>query len=151
MMENRTDSKPLSKADISGENLSIRALAGDYTYAINFDRLQFHQRLKRYIIFEYQKCEAIQCERGITPWTSHPNRYWNKCKRKYFALWKAARKLDATLYVVNYAEPDTFYQNQIRLIRVTDMGPDGLEPNDGKNITFQSFSDWFRKMNEECR
>jgi hypothetical protein len=55
-------------------------LAGNPTAAVNLDRIQKRKADGRYIIFEYLLCEQTQT---VTPYSSHPNRYWNKNKHKF--------------------------------------------------------------------
>jgi hypothetical protein len=101
-----SQSKALGSGDESGADFVRELLDGDPTFAINFDRLQFDPVEGGYIIFEFLLCDEKQAERGITPFTSHPWRYWNKNSRKFISLWKAAQKLEARLFLVNYAKKD---------------------------------------------
>ena len=67
-------SKRLGHEDQSGFEFVKELLGEDFTAAINFDRLQKHPK-NGYIMMEYLLCEE---EQTVTPYTSHPNRYWNK-------------------------------------------------------------------------
>ena len=78
------DSKALGHDDSSGFNFVKEMLAGQVTAAVNFDRLQKHPD-RGYIIFEFLKCEE---GRTVTPYTSHPDRYWDKNSGKFLALWR---------------------------------------------------------------
>lgn len=111
------DSKPLGHNDSSGFEFVKRVLGNNPTAAINFDRLQYHP-IEGYIIFELLKCEASQT---VTPYTSHPRRYWNKNTSKFLALWRAKQDFNAKLYLVNYAEEGTKYADQVLVIEVLDM------------------------------
>ena len=77
-----TPSKSLGHDDSSGFEFVQEILQGDPTYAINFDRVQKHPQ-QGYIIFEYLRCHESQ---AVNPYTSHPNRYFNKNKFKFISL-----------------------------------------------------------------
>jgi hypothetical protein len=140
-------SKPLEHDDSSGFEFVKEILQGDPTYAINFDRLQKHP-LHGYIIFEFLLCEAHQT---VTPYSSHPNRYWHRNSRKFISLFQVAKDLHATLFLVNYAKKATQHEQEILLIQVEEIDV-------SKGITKQKlfktnrlqFSQWFRKLNQAC-
>lgn len=139
-------SKELGHNDDSGFEFAKEMLAGDPTAAINFDRLQKHPR-HGYIIFEYLLCDEAQ---KVTPFTSHPRRYWYKNKRKFLALWRIALDLNATLYLVNYAKAGTLHQDEVLLIKVLEMNDTGIIKEEKLKMTRKEFSDFFRKLNREC-
>ena len=139
-------SKPLGHDDTSGFEFAKEMLAGDVTAAVNFDRLQKHPK-QGYIIFEYLLCEESQ---RVTPYTSHPKRYWNKNKRKFIKLWKVAVDLNATLYLVNYAKKGTKAENEILLIEVLDLDDNGIKNEKTTKMTRSEFQQWFRQLNKEC-
>lgn len=93
-------SKMLGHNDQSGFDFAQEMLNGNVTAGINFDRLQKHPQYG-YIIFEYLLCEERQF---VTPYSSHPKRYWNKNKMKFISLWNVAQDLKAKLFLVNYAK-----------------------------------------------
>jgi len=140
-------SKPLGYSDQSGFEFAKEMLQGDPTSAINFDRIQKHPQ-DNYIIFEYLLCEETQPR--VTPLTSHPRNYWHKNSRKFLALWGIAIDLKATLYLVNYAKKGTLHEDEILLIKVIDMDNTGILKEDKQQFTRKQFSDWFRKLNNEC-
>ncbi len=137
-------SKPLGHSDESGFVFAQEMLAGDYTAAINFDRIQ--KSIEGYIIFEYLLCEESQV---VTPFSSHPNRYINKNLMKFVSLWEISKELKAKLYLVNYAKLGTKHADEIRLLRVINMERNALQTI---NYRFQrkSFSEWFRALNRAC-
>ena len=139
-------SKPLSGDDSSGFEFVQETLKGDPTCAINFDRLQFHPE-KGYLIFEFLLCEEAQT---VTPYTSHPNRYWYKNKQKFIALFKAAKALNATLYLVNYAKKGTKHESEILVIEVVSLTAEGIQEEKMYKTDREKFSEWFRKLNQEC-
>ena len=141
-------SKPLGHDDESGFTFAREILDGDPTYAINFDRLQYHPQLG-YLIFEFLLCEEAQL---VNPHTSHPNKYWHKNSRKFIALWNAARDLKATLYLVNYAKVGTKHVDKVTAIKVMAVDPtNGITQEVKKDFTRDEFGKWFRKLNSECR
>lgn len=142
-----TVSKPLGIDDESGFAFVKEMLQGDITCAINFDRLQKHPE-KGYIIFEFLLCKEAQ---KVTPWTSHPNRYWHKNARKFIALFNAARALNATLYLVNYAKEGTAHGDKVLVIKVMEIDEQkGITKEKVSQTSRGKFSAWFRKLNREC-
>lgn len=139
-------SKPLGHGDESGFEFSKEMLGDDCTAAINFDRLQKHPQTG-YIMFEYLLCEESQ---KVTPYTSHPNRYWKKNAAKFLALWQTKLDFNATLYLVNYAKKGTKAENEVLLIKVLDMDEMGITKDERTQYTRTGFSEWFRSLNEEC-
>ena len=141
------NSKALGHDDSSGFEFAQEMLAGDITAAINFDRIQKHPK-KGYIIFEYLLCEEAQT---VTPYTSHPNRYWHKNSRKFIALWNVAKDLDAKLILVNYAKKGNKNEDKVKEIVFKYIDEkEGLTKYKEYKWTRKQFSDWFRKLNKEC-
>ena len=143
-------SKPLGGSDESGADFAREMLSGDSTYAINFDRLQFDVQDNQYVIFEYLLCEEAQSQRNITPFRSHPRRYWHLNSMKFISLWQAAQKLEAKLFLVNYAKKGTKYDDEILLIEVLDMDDTGITNERVREMTRKEYSDWFRQMNRRA-
>lgn len=144
------ESKELGHDDESGFLFAKEMLSGDITAAVNFDRFMRHPQ-EGFIIMEYLLCEEEQMEKhGITPYSSHPNKYWNLNKRKFLSLWRAALDLKGSLYLVNYAKADTTYANQILLIKVKDMNENGIVKEERIEFTRDTFKDWFRQLNRAC-
>lgn len=140
------ESKKLGHDDISGFEFVKQILGENATAAVNFDRLQKDPD-KGYIIFEFLKCEE---EQRVTPYSSHPNRYWHKNASKFLSLWRASRDFGAVLYLVNYAEKGTKYQDQVLLIEVLDMDENGITQEKKTKYTIASFSQWFVDLNRRC-
>jgi len=141
-------SKPLGHSDDSGFEFIQELLNGDPTAAINFDRLQKHPKFG-YQIFELLLCAESQPR--VTPWTSHPNKYWHKNSRKFISLFEAAKALDAQLYLVNYAKRGTKHEDEVRLIKVLEIDPScGITKQESKNLSRSEFAEWFRNLNKEC-
>ncbi len=140
-------SKPLGNEDESGFSFVKEILKGDPTYAINFDRLQKHL-VQGYVIFEFLLCEETQI---VNPFTSHPNRYWNKNAQKFISLFRVACDLKAVLYLVNYAKAGTKHEDKIKVIKVLDLDEvSGITNEESREFTREEFSDWFRNKNKEC-
>tara|TARA_B100002052_G_scaffold86297_1_gene79258 strand:- start:755 stop:1189 length:435 start_codon:yes stop_codon:yes gene_type:complete len=141
-------SKPLQHDDSSGFEFVKEILDNDPTYAINFDRLQFHPK-KGYIIFEYLLCEEDQ---SVNPYTSHPNRYWDKNARKFISLFKVSKDLPAKLILVNYAKRDTKHEDKVYVIEVLDVNKSkGIIDSKETKMTRSSFQKWFRQLNNDCQ
>lgn len=141
-----TVSKPLNHDDISGFEFSKELLNGEATAAINFDRLQKHPE-RGYIIIEYLLCEEDQY---VTPYTSHPSRYWYKNASKFLSLWRAKCDFAATLYLVNYAKKGTRHADEVLLIEVLGMDENGITEQHVEKYTRSTFAAWFKKLNNEC-
>lgn len=142
-------SKPLHANDESGFDFVKEILCNDPTYAINFDRIQKHPE-KGYIIFEYLLCDEKQ---KITPYESHPNRYFSKNKFKFISLHQIAKDLNATLFLVNYAKKNSPYQDRIKVMKVISVDEQNKQTpvlTESFNTTRNKFSIWFRKLNKEC-
>ena len=146
MSENRQESKALGHDDSSGFAFIKRVLKDNPTAAINFDRLQKTPD-GQYIIFELLKCDEGQF---VSPYTSHPSRYWNKNARKFLSLWRASQDFHAKLYLVNYADVNTKYSDQVLLIEVQDMDENGITSQKITKHTIDTFSEWFVKTNNFC-
>lgn len=119
----RRQANPWDTTIQSGFQFAREMLCGDVTAAVNFDRLQKHPAMG-YILFEYLLCDEKQT---VTPHTSHPKWYWGRNKAKFLGLWRVARSLDATLYLVNYAKAGTLHEDKVRVIEVHDMDVDGVK------------------------
>jgi hypothetical protein len=141
------NSKSLSHDDSSGFDFAQEMLQGDPTAAINFDRIQKHPKMG-WIIFEYLLCDESQ---SISPYQSHPNRYWKKNSRKFISLWNVAQDLDATLILVNYAKKGTKNEDKIKVIIVEEIDETkGITKEKTDDMTRNRFSKWFRQLNKEC-
>ena len=141
------NSKTLGHDDSSGFEFAKEMLNGHETAAVNFDRYQKDKNGRR-IIFEYLLCDESQ--KNVTPWTSHPSKYWEKNKAKFLSLWRAALDFNATLYLVNYAKKGTEHENEILLIEVKGMNDFGIVEETLKKYTRKEFGEWFRKLNDSC-
>ena len=141
-----TGSKPLEHDDSSGFAFAQEMLKGDPTSAVNMDRIQRHPE-KGFIIFEYLLCEESQT---VTPYTRHPRRYWHKNAQKFISLWEIAQKLEAALYLVNYAKPGTVHADEILVILVLGMDGNGITEEKTWRTNRTKFSAWFRQLNREC-
>lgn len=147
-MDNIT-SKPLGIEDQSAFEFVKELLQGDPTYGINFDRIQWNSKEKCYVIIEFLLCDEKQFVRGITPYSSHPNKYFRLNSRKFISLWELSKKLGAKLYLVNYSKKGTKYDNEVLLLEVDDINPAEVPPVKTKDTKFTrlEFSQWFRSMN----
>lgn len=148
------DSKPLSGDDESGALFVREMLQGDPTYGVNFDRVQWDTDRGKYVVVELLLCDEKQFSRGITPFTSHPNRYFNLNGQKFMSLWKLSQAMNADLYLVNYSKAGTQYADQVLVMEVTNVDPSAtvkVETKDEQKLTREQFSQWFRAMNRRGR
>jgi hypothetical protein len=143
-------SKSLEHSDQSGFEFTKELLSNDPTYAINFDRIQWDNTINKYVIVEHLLCDERQFERGITPFTSHPNKYFRFNKHKFISLWAMAQKIGAVLYCVNYSKKGTSYENEVLLLEVTNVDENSVLPVITINTKFtrDEFATWFRKLNK---
>ncbi|MFX0010429.1 MAG: hypothetical protein ACFE9R_08955 [Candidatus Hermodarchaeota archaeon] len=147
-------SKPLGSEDKSAANFVIEILKGDPTYGINFDRIQWDSEDERYVIVEFLLCDEKQFSRGVTPYRSHPNRYFHLNAQKFISLWKIAQSLNAKLYLVNYSKKGTKYEDQVLLMEVTDVDEEddkGPVKTNKTRFNREEFSSWFRELNRRGR
>lgn len=139
------ESKPLGHDDSSGFEFVREILKGDVTAAINFDRIQKHPK-RGYLIFEFLLCEEAQT---VTPYTSHPSKYWHKNSQKFLALWRVAQDLQATLFLVNYAKRGTKHEDEVLVIKVLKLETTGITDEKVVRMKRIEFSNWFRQLNRE--
>ncbi len=139
-------SKPLGSVDESGAAFAMEMLKGDPTYAINFDRIQWDSDYNGYVIIELLLTDEKQV---VTPYSSHPNRYFYKNSRKFISLWEIAQDLGAKLYLVNYAKKGTAHEDKVLLMEVQNVNKDKQPHVETINTRFtrEEYSDWFRALN----
>ena len=144
-------SKPLKLEDISAFNFVKESLKGNPTSGINFDRIQYDYINENYVIIEYLLCDEKQFSRGVTPFTSHPNRYFFKNSMKFISLWKITQELNASLYLVNYSKKDTKFENEVLVMKVLNVDKNKKEPVLSENIKMNrlEFSNWLIKLNSQ--
>jgi hypothetical protein len=142
-------SKPLGSEDTSAFEFVKEMLKGDPTYGINFDRVQWDSELEGYVIVEFLLCDERQFSHDITPYTSHPKRYFKKNAQKFISLSTLAERLGAKLYLVNYSKTGTAHQDKVLLMEVLGVDPSSppyVRTRDTRH-TRESFSTWFRQLN----
>jgi hypothetical protein len=145
-------SKPLNHADTSGFDFVKEMLNGDLNAGTDgFDRVMKHPKYG-YLLFEFLRCNEEQADVGITPHTSHPNKYWNIAYRKFLSQWNLYKSIKgkAHYYLVNYAGKGEKYEHQVKLMKVKKFDINkGLETSD-LFLSRKEFSNWLRKINKEC-
>ena len=140
-------SKPLAHPDVSAFEFHKRIFGDTPTPAINFDSLWFHPQ-KGYYVVEYLLCDEHQT---VTPWTSHPNRYWHKNWRKFVSLFKAAQQLGGRLILINYAKEGTAHADEIKIIEVKQCDREhGITDQNEYQMSFEEFRIRFSKFAQEC-
>jgi len=143
-------SKPLGFEDSSAFDFVKEMLSGDPTYAINFDRIQWDSEEDCYVIVEFLLCDEKQFSRGVTPYTSHPNRYFNKNAQKFISLWELTQHIGAKLYLVNYSKSGTKHEDEVLLMEVQSVNKNSVIPvkTNDTILTRAQFSKWFRALNK---
>ena len=144
------ESKPLQTNDNSAIELVKECLKGDVTFGINFDRIQTNSETGKYMILEYLLCDERQFKNNVTPFTSHPNRYFHLNKQKFIKIWEVTKNLNADLILINYSKKNTQYENEILLMKVIDIQDKIENPVSTKNtkMSREEFSLWLRKVNK---
>ncbi len=140
-------SKPLKHPDYSGTEFQIEMSNGEQSFGINFDVLLKHPKYG-YVIIELLLCEESQL--SVNPFTSHPNKYWGKNRKKFLRLWEVTQKLGGILLLVNYAKKGTKHENKVLLVQVEEMTRDGIQKEKKKAFTREEFAKWYRKFNRQC-
>lgn len=141
-------SKPLGNYDQSLFDFTKELLDGGQNFGINFDRLCFDQVSQKFIVFEFLKVDQWQ---SVTPWESHPVRYWHKNWRKFVAIWRGVQKLEADFYCVNYAEAGTEFADQVRVMQIHSLNKDGIKKWSDWKCSRKEFQEFFRQINQRCK
>ena len=85
-----------------------------------------------------------------TNYSSHPNKYFHKNKMKFISLWEVSQKLEANLFLINYAKKGTANEDKVLFMQVTDVNEINIT-NPVKTIdiefTREEFSIRFRALN----
>ena len=142
-------SKPLGSDDKSGTEFVREMLQGDPTFGINFDRIQWDSTKGRYVIVELLFCDPQQFSRNITPYTSHPNRYFHMNSLKFISLGELAAKIGSELILVNYTSKGTKYEDEVLVMNVEYIDESKSPPvkTVDQKMTRVQFSNWFRDLN----
>lgn len=147
-------SKSLTNSDQSGFDFSKEMLAGDPTFGINFDRVQWDNTLGKYVIVEYLLCDERQFVRNITPFSSHPNKYFNINPMKFISLWEISQQIPAKLILVNYSKSGTEYENQVKVMDVINVDKSKVMApvtTIDRKMTRNEFSTYLRDLNMRGR
>lgn len=149
-------SKMISKWDDGAKLLLMTLLWSNPTWGFDIDSLYCIKW--QYYIFEFLKCESTFP--WITPFTSHPNRYW-KNKRKFISLWQVSQKLEWPLILINY-ETDLLWKigDRFRIMKVTSIDDSGIttvwvknfsenweERTKWSEMNLEQISKWFKGIN----
>lgn len=126
------------RLDDSAFAVSKACLANDVTYGFNLDKLIYNDKTKEVYLFELLLCDEAQ---SVTPWTSHPNKYFRKNAMKFINLVKVADELKTSLYLINYAKPQTKAEKEILFMKVLSLNVNNSTApllTENKKITFES-------------
>lgn len=94
-------SKIISHGDDASKDFIIKCLKNDKTYGFDVDAIHLLRDEDgfKYYIFEYLKDE----NKNLSPFKSDPKYYpWNW--RKFYSLFKLAKKLNGKLWLINYSD-----------------------------------------------
>ena len=152
---NKPQSKPLGHSDESGFKFSKEIMCGEPIFGINIDSILYRTDKNRYCVFELLRCSETQ---HVTPFTSDPNKYFFSNKergiigngRKFEALWKITKALNAELYLINYADLETKHGDKVRIMQVSSVNRKRRNRPItfiSKNVTRATYSRWFRNLN----
>lgn len=139
----------LGHCDESGFQFQQEMLKGTPSAAINFDCLLYHP-IHGTIIIELLQVSKEAQKNGVTPYNSHPNRYWHKNKQKFISLWNYTQDVSGKLLCVNYAPTGTKCADMVGILRVVNATNDGYQTQ-LKEWDRETFSRWYRQFNKECR
>lgn len=126
------------RLDDSAFSISKACLANDVTYGFNLDKLIYNDKTKEVYLFELLLCDEAQ---SVTPWTSHPNKYFHKNAMKFVNLVKVADELKTSVYLINYAKPQTKAEKEILFMKVLSLNeqkPTSPLLTEDKKITFEN-------------
>jgi hypothetical protein len=126
------------RSDDSAFAVSKACLANEVTYGFNLDKLIYNDKTKEVYLFELLLCDEAQ---SVTPWTSHPNKYFRKNAMKFINLVKVADELKTSLYLINYAKPQTKAEKEILFMKVLSLNVNNSTTpllTEDKKITFES-------------
>lgn len=134
---NIIDSKTINsqREDNTAFSLSKSLLNSDVTNGVNFDKILFDDKKQKCFILEYLLCEEIQ---KVSPYSSHPNKYFYKNSQKFVTLFNISRILNSELFLLNYAKPFTKHAKQMLLMKVLDVKKSGKEPVKTENYKLKS-------------
>ncbi len=96
------------------------------TYGFNIDQIIYNEKSQEIYLFEYLLCESSQT---VTPYESHPNRYFSNNSQKFITLFKFSSQFHLPLYLLNYAKPYTTHQDKILFMKVLNVDPLNLNKN----------------------
>lgn len=136
-------SKPIRKTDESSKELIIETLEGKDTHGFDLESVYFVPSLGGWIVIEFLKCDTVR------PFDSHPRRYWYKNWRKFSSLWAITRKLEGSLFLVNYEKSRAQF-SIIKVIRMKVGEAGGILEENRQNGDFQFFKAWFQELNSRA-
>lgn len=99
------------------------------TASFNVDMI--HYTNSKHILIELLKCDEKQ--KTVTPHSSHPNRYLERNYQKFTSIYKLAKMLQAEVFLINYAETRTSFQDYIGVIHSFDKDNDFILNNIAKH------------------
>lgn len=133
------NSKPLRSVDPDGKELLIALRNGAPIFGINVN--SFYWTPAGWVLMEFQKCVRY------TPLRYDLNSCWYKVWRKYALLWKLARELRGSLYIVYYELQPTGGYGDFKVHRVTAVDVrDGMVLEDLHLRSFAQVRGWYNAL-----
>lgn len=136
--------------DNNGRNLITPALKGQPTHFFDFDLFHSENRFN----VEFLKNEShVKKQQQYQDWElnnfqTHPNRYWNKNKKKFTTLWKACKLLNGELYLVSYSDDK---DELLHLMKVISLDENGITSDIGYKLTYDNFIQWLTEMSKSTQ
>jgi hypothetical protein len=152
-------SKPIKRADDASKKLIMELLGDENTYGFDIDSIFYIEDEDLWVVIEFLKTD----HKKLSPKNSHPNRYWDKNWRKFYALWRLVQALrNAELYLVNYEDEDHARsqgreEREFLVINVKNVTPGpkssggGLEGGNIGPMNFAGMQQWYQDINNRAR
>lgn len=144
-------SKPLKNSDDCGFEFIQECLDGEDNAGINIDRIMIHPTYG-IVLMEFLRVNEEQSEFGITPHSSHPNKYWHFGSRKFISQWKILQSFNckATYFLVTYAKLGEKFDNEVKVMKVEKVNVNKGIKTKSKLMTRKQFKNWIKRINKEC-
>lgn len=138
------NSKILQKWDDWAKLLLIELLDWAKTWWFDLDSVYCIKW--KYFIIEFLKFESKYP--GMTPFTSHPNRYWFN-KQKFISLWNITQKLNWRLFLINYEiTEDWKIWDRFKLMEVINLDKEKWLDTKDLNMNLMGMKEWWKKLND---
>jgi len=147
------DKKPVGKvyghADVFCTEFIIECLAGDAGQAADFDAMVYSPKIQTYCGIEIHR---VMPTNPVMPWDHDPNRFWQKCRFKYYRLWHIMRSMQpaGVFFDVFVGDNDSHLKDQVKVFKIRQVYSDGVEFWREWRWSRKEFSDWYRLINKNA-